>query len=331
MTIPFPSFFNTRFTLALVLVLTLVSASSVFAAVPLTITTDKDTYYAGETIKVTGSTVPNSAVTLQLINPDGTVVAISQVVADSEGNFQTQFVLPATLPYGNYKLGTYTIKAYTLKTTATKEITLATPVGLGLQASWISAPDFAREGSATTFSVNVTYDGVPTAEATVTGIVEPEGEEVEFTYVADGEYRAEYTPATINKDRICTMTVTVTYEESTVTLTKQFYTLINYQSAISEVEESVSSLENTVSTLQETAESLSSSVDNLQTTVSSLQTTVSNLQSTIAAMPSAEDLAALQNSVAALSAQLPALYGLSIIAIIIAIAAIVLLYRKVVK
>ena len=342
MSTTFPSFFNTRFILALFLISTLVFATPALAAVTITVTTDKDTYSAGETVSVSGTTVPDSAVTVVLINPDGTAVAIAQTTSDSEGKYQAEFKFPDTIPFGNYKYGTYTVKAYlsiagVLKASASKEITLAPPVGIGLRVSWISAPDFVRGGSDAVFSINVTYDGEPVPDAEITATMSKisvegevkEVESVEFEYVGDGEYK--YVFSAPNADALYKLDASISYAGDTETVSKKFYTLFSYQASVESIEESVSSLESTVSTLRETVESLSSSVDNLQTTVSSLQTTVSNLQSTIAAMPSAEDLAALQNSVAALSAQLPALYGLSIIAIIIAIAAIVLLYRKVVK
>jgi predicted secreted protein with PEFG-CTERM motif len=75
------------------------------------ISTEKDAYAAGETITVTGhvSTNPDAPVLLQIVSPNGTLIRVEQITADSENNFSINI---ATSIGGLWKeTGTYTIKA----------------------------------------------------------------------------------------------------------------------------------------------------------------------------------------------------------------------------
>ena len=76
------------------------------------ISTEKESYAAGETISVIGSldTSTGSPVILQIISPIGNMVAVYQVTPDSEDNFSVEI---ATEIGGVWKeSGTYIIKAF---------------------------------------------------------------------------------------------------------------------------------------------------------------------------------------------------------------------------
>jgi len=75
------------------------------------VSTDKESYAAGETITVTGSVLGGGVgpVTLQVISPNGNLVTIAQVDPDSDNNFSEDV---ATSIGGKWKeTGTYTIQA----------------------------------------------------------------------------------------------------------------------------------------------------------------------------------------------------------------------------
>jgi len=92
--------------LALILILAVAPA----AQAALTVNTDKDKYQYGEWINVSGTgAAPNLPVTIQVLNPTGTLVAQRTTTADSQGTFTLANVmkfptppLPAHLPLGNY-------------------------------------------------------------------------------------------------------------------------------------------------------------------------------------------------------------------------------------
>jgi F0F1-type ATP synthase membrane subunit b/b' len=92
--------------LALILVLAVAPA----AQAALTVNTDTDKYQYGEWINVSGTgAAPNLPVTIQVLNPTGTLVAQRTTTADNQGTFTLANVmkfptppLPAHLPLGNY-------------------------------------------------------------------------------------------------------------------------------------------------------------------------------------------------------------------------------------
>ena len=92
----------------LALMLILVVAPAAQAA--LIVNTDKDKYQYGEWLNVSGTgAAPNLPVTIQVLNPAGTLVAQRTTTADNQGTFTLNNVmkfptppLPAHLPLGNY-------------------------------------------------------------------------------------------------------------------------------------------------------------------------------------------------------------------------------------
>jgi len=81
------------------------------AAAPITVTPSKTTYNPGDTLTVSGTATPNSAVTIQVFNPAGNIVGLGQGSTDSEGRYTiTVFVWPLT-PTLKIPFGTYSVKA----------------------------------------------------------------------------------------------------------------------------------------------------------------------------------------------------------------------------
>ncbi|MEM3652663.1 MAG: Ig-like domain-containing protein [Nitrososphaerales archaeon] len=105
--------------LALTLISTLLLAAPAYAQ--LTITLNKETYYPGEFLSLTGSGAPaNQPVSIQVVDPAGEIKSVAQVQADSAGAFTaTNFYrLPAA------PTGTWTVKAKVAGLTATDTFTL---------------------------------------------------------------------------------------------------------------------------------------------------------------------------------------------------------------
>lgn len=98
--------------LLLILTLALSCAQSTSAST-LTITTDKTTYYPGDVIYISGTTQPNSDVTLQLYNPTGTMIDIDYTISSETGNYSiSSFRIPIKIPTGSWIYGVYTVRAY---------------------------------------------------------------------------------------------------------------------------------------------------------------------------------------------------------------------------
>ncbi len=78
----------------------------------LVISTDKESYAAGETITVTGSVsgVQTGPVVLQVISPNGNIVTVAQISPDSEDNFSKDIATSVSLPAWK-ETGMYIIKA----------------------------------------------------------------------------------------------------------------------------------------------------------------------------------------------------------------------------
>ena len=78
----------------------------------LVVSTDKESYAAGETITVTGSVsgIQIGPVVLQVISPNGNIVTVAQISPDSEDNFSKDIATSVSLPAWK-ETGTYIIKA----------------------------------------------------------------------------------------------------------------------------------------------------------------------------------------------------------------------------
>lgn len=90
----------------------------------LSVTTDKDSYFRGETVTISGSLLSDSTpiagqrVALSIKPPVGDIYSLPSVTTDDEGKFSVEWSVPADAPPG-----TYTLTATALGVSATKTFT----------------------------------------------------------------------------------------------------------------------------------------------------------------------------------------------------------------
>jgi hypothetical protein len=96
----------------LIFILTVASLKVVPAS--LTVSTNKPVYTTGNTVIISGTTSPSTAVGIQVKSPSGVTVWIDSVTSSSSGSFSSSFVLRS-----DAELGTYTVYASTSSETAT--------------------------------------------------------------------------------------------------------------------------------------------------------------------------------------------------------------------
>ncbi|MCX8181865.1 MAG: Ig-like domain-containing protein [Candidatus Methanomethyliaceae archaeon] len=96
------------------------------SASPLTVSTDKQVYYPGDVIYVSGTTEPNSDITIQIYNPYGTMVDIDYKTSAANGYFSMSFRIPLKIPTGSWIYGTYTARVYSVGQIKNTTFTLST-------------------------------------------------------------------------------------------------------------------------------------------------------------------------------------------------------------
>ncbi len=117
----------------------------------LSASTDKETYYPGDALTVSGTATPNAIVSITVYNPNNELVAIDQVTAGGDGSFTKTVLTFPDEPTATIPLGTYTV---VVKDTATNEE---------------ESLEVTYEKPAATIQGTVTAtDGTPIADATVT-------------------------------------------------------------------------------------------------------------------------------------------------------------------
>ncbi|MDH5807197.1 MAG: carboxypeptidase regulatory-like domain-containing protein [Candidatus Methanomethylicaceae archaeon] len=279
----------------------------------LTITTDANVYSPGDTIIVTGSAIPNADVTIQLFNPNNELVDIVIVKSGSDGSYATSFKLPSTMPMDKWIFGTYTVKAFMAGQTATKTITVQLRIIVtGKVVDSTGAPISGATVTIDTVSATTGVDGSFTiglpAEGTYT---------MKITKTGYYAYTAKVTATADKPTNVGTITL-VSLEDMIAILQKQ----------VNDLNASLDSANKEISSLKTALESANKEISTLKDQVKTLQgiaTTVSDLQKAASSLDAS--VKALQATVA----QLPAFYALAFIGIVIAIIAIVLVYRKIAK
>ena len=296
------------------------------AAQTLTVTTDKNVYSPGETIIVSGNAVPNTDVTVKLLNPNGELVDINFVTSSATGTYSVTFKTPAQMPTGKWILGTYTVEAYMAGQTVSKTITIQQLIAVtGKVVDAKGSPISDAKVTIGTVSTTTGTDGsfiisLP-AEGTYT---------ITITKVGYYKYEGNVT-AKIGTTDIGTITLE-SLEDAIAALESRVSTLEN---RIVTLENQVNSLNNQISLLTNQINALNSSLADANAKIATLttqlqqlttiSTTVSDLTKTINTLKSSVD--ALQGTIATL----PAFYALAFIGIIIAIIAVILVYRKIAK
>ena len=94
----------------LILILaTSLGLSSANAQSGITVGADSDLFEQGQTVTITGSTVQNNSVAIQVKDPTGASILVRSVTSDSDGNFSLQFKIPQHAILGVYEIITNTI------------------------------------------------------------------------------------------------------------------------------------------------------------------------------------------------------------------------------
>jgi len=299
----------------------------------LTVTTDKDFYGPGERIAVSGTAVPNADVTVQLFNPNNELVAMDYARSGADGKYSMSFVIPAQLPTGKWILGTYTVRAFVAGAEAKKTITIGLKVvvagkvvdskGAPIAGATVTVgPASATTGADGAFEVSLAAEGTYAIKVEKAGY-----------YAYSGTVTAK-----VGVNDVGTIALT-SYEDKIGELEKR---IVNLENSISDLQKSVSDLTAKVSGLASTVDKLSSTLDAVKKDLESAKSDIKDLRATVAiatdlkksveALTSTVDgLKKSVDALQAMTAQLPILYALALIGIIIAIVAIVQVYRKIAK
>ena len=75
----------------------------------ITVGTDSDLFEQGQTVTITGNTVQNNSVAIQVKDPTGASILVRSVTSDSDGNFSLQFKIPQHAVLGDYEIITNTM------------------------------------------------------------------------------------------------------------------------------------------------------------------------------------------------------------------------------
>ena len=324
------------------LLLAPLAVMSTVSAQALTVQTDKDAYGPGETVVIFGTAAPGATIVVKVYDPDGTWVASLQTTAGSTGQWSTSLKLPSSLPYGMYKkYGVYTVEASdgvrTVSTTFEfRSVAVVTGVVVDENNEPLAGVKVYIEG--TTYETTTGSDGSFTLSAEIgpaTLVFEKSGYvavEKELTIQTGennvGTVQMKSFLAYIKEleDQIASLQeqlANVATKDDLDALRSELMSAIDTaKSDMKEyVDTQVSSVDTKVSSLEGRIKSLEDRVSAVET----LGTTVSDLKKT------AEDLKTTVEGLKGVTAQLPALYGISILGLIIAIVAVFLVYRKIAR
>lgn len=286
-------------------------ATPVMAAT-LTVTTSAPSYAPGETIVVTGTAVANTDVTVQLFNPNGQLVDIVYVTSKPDGTYTVSFNTPSNMPVGQWIIGTYTVKAFMGTQTATATVSIQQRVAV------------------TGKVVDSAGAGVAGATVTVGTAWTTTGSDGSFTVSlpAEGTYTLK-----VSKANFYTYTASVTASFGTNNVGT--ITLVSLEDKIAALEQEVAGLSDQVAALTSKVNALNSSLAAANTEIASLKTQVTQLAALTTTVQqlqaTANSLKSSVDSLQATVAQLPAFYALAFIGIIIAVIAVILVYRKIAK
>uniref|UniRef100_A0A7J3ZL51 Carboxypeptidase regulatory-like domain-containing protein n=1 Tax=Fervidicoccus fontis TaxID=683846 RepID=A0A7J3ZL51_9CREN len=183
----------------------------------------------------------------------------------------------------------------------------------------------AREGGTLEVRALVAYGGEAITDAAVTGyLTDPLREAqglppIAFTLAysaAEGAYVGRVAIPKLGVDRMCSLEIVANARGETASVTREFIMLVDVPAMVRSVEERVSQLERQVGDLSETLSSLRETLDSLQGQLSSLQEQLRELGEGVEAVSGARGLA-------------QAAIALGIVAIIIALATLFYLSRKI--
>ena len=154
---------KTPSTLFLALLISLALAvTPAFAAISISL--DKSTYFGGQTVTVTGSgALPNQAISVQLVDPNGNIKAVDQVIAGITGSFtSTGLIMPSS------PTGTWSVIAGGVVVTLTLGVADTTPPTI---SSATVSPTVAKSGASITVTVTATDPvGIASVKADATSL-----------------------------------------------------------------------------------------------------------------------------------------------------------------
>lgn len=330
-------------------------AAPVAMAQALTVTTDKDVYGPGDTIRVSGTALANTDVTVQLLNPNGQLVDIDYVKSGADGSYSISFKIPAAMPTGQWIFGTYVVKAFMAAQTATKSISIQLRVAV--TGKVVDSAGAAISGATVTVgpsSTTTAADGTFTVSLPSSGDYTIKVEKAGY-YPYSGTVKAA-----IGTTNVGTITLT-SYEDKIKELEKKISdlnkaidelkstvnslktkvdelsalaaTVNDLKSKVDSLNSKVSDLTGTVNSLSGKVSDLSASLQSANTEISSLKGTIQQIQTTVAITQelksSVDSLKSSVDALQATTAQLPILYALALVGIIIAVIAVILVYRKI--
>ena len=296
----------------------------------LTVTTDMDFYGPGERIAVSGTAIPNADVTVQLFNPNNELVAMDYAKSGADGKYSMTFVVPAQLPMGKWILGTYTVRAYAAGAEAKKAITIGLKVvvvgkvvdakGAPIAGATVTVgPASATTGADGAFEVSLTAEGTYTIRVEKAGY---------YTYTRDVTVKTGVND--VGTIALASYEDKIRELESAIAAVRK-----DYEDRIKELESAIAALNTIVDKLSSTLDAVKKDLESAKRDIDNLRGTVAiatDLKKSVEALTSTVD--GLKKSVDALqpiATQLPILYALALIGIIIAIVAIVQVYRKIAK
>ncbi len=174
----------------------------------LTVSTNKEKYYPGDELVVSGTATPNAIVSIVVNNPAGSLVAIDQVTAGGDGSFSDTVLKFPAQETAQFPYGTYTI---VVKDTATGEEQTVT-VEFASPAAVITGTVVSEKGTPISGATVKVYKGTALVALKTTG--------------ADGKFKVEvletgtYTIEVSASGYVtATKTVDVTELPSTVSVT----------------------------------------------------------------------------------------------------------------
>ncbi len=144
-----------------------------------------------------------------------------------------------------------------------------------------------REGEMIKVVAKVTYGDEEVTDATVTVCIVPPTEELEkttFTLSYDtesGYYVGEGSVPVLGLDRQSTLVVKATWQNMTVSVSKEMYILVDYGSRISDLEKTVNEIKDTVNDLKSTVMDLQLALGEVSIRLSTLETTVKTLEDSV--------------------------------------------------
>ena len=199
------------------------------AAAALTVTTDKAEYVPGDTLVVSGTATPNSAVTIRVYSPGDTTEALDQASVDGNGAYSATNVLvwqhTDRFPYGTYRISAVdasngdtteitvefaeSTTATTTTDTTTTEVSTATVTRTSTRTSTLTTTSTStRISTLTTTSTTISRTTL-TSTATVTST--PAAQTVTKTSTAPAQTQTQTSTVTSEVTGEGGMSSTVTY------------------------------------------------------------------------------------------------------------------------